>query len=661
MYCGQCIAVVIPVLNEEDSIGHVIDAIPDWVDDIVVADNGSADGTAAVAASRGARVVYEVQRGYGAACLAGIAALDAPDIVVFLDGDFSDHPEEMPQLLDPIVDDRAELVIGSRALGEREAGALTPQATFGNALATRLMRFFWGVQHTDLGPFRAIRRDVLARIGMRDRDYGWTVEMQIKAALHGLRAVEVPVRYRRRIGVSKVSGTVRGVIGAGYKILGWIFACVLFTTPKTKDTIIVLFTRWPEAGKTKTRMIPALGAAGAAALQRAMTEHVIDCAPEPGAMDVEVRFEGGDAQCMRRWLGARHRYTPQGEGDLGDRMMRAFVENARRGYEKVILIGADCPDNDAIISRATRRMPPAVALHLCAAHDGGYYSIAMRREAIQRAAGLFDDIIWGGDRVRAQTRANAAALGISCASGFEKHDIDRPEDLPVWERARAAQRLAIIVPTFNEAANIEDAIARLRAASNAEIIVADGGSTDDTVARAEAAGARVVHALRGRARQMNAGARASDAPLLLFVHADTILPEGFAAEVRGMLAFHHHALGAFRLGLDGRALRYRWIEWTANLRSTAGHMPYGDQAFFIRRNVFEAVGGFPEQPALEDYDLVRSLRRLGRVVIAPSVAVTSTRRWEARGFWRILAFNVFVYLAAPLGLPRRWVARRDQG
>ena len=386
MYRDHQIAVVIPVINEAESIGKVLDAVPDWVDDIVVADNGSTDGTAAIAQAHGARVVLEPERGYGAACLCGIAALDAPDIVVFLDGDYSDHPEEMPRLLDPIVDDRAALVIGSRVLGEHEAGALTPQAAFGNWLATRLIRFFWGVAHTDLGPFRAIRMDALAQLDMRDRDYGWTVEMQIKAALHGLRAAEVPVRYRKRIGVSKVSGTVRGVCGAGFKILGWIFACVLFTTPRFNDTVIVLFTRWPEPGKTKTRMIPALGAEGAAALQRAMTEHVLDCAPEPGARDVELRFEGGDAQRMRRWLGARYRYTPQGSGDLGARMIRAFEDNARRGYEKVILIGADCPGNHAAISRSIRGALSEVALQLCPAHDGGYYAIALRRDAIHHAA-----------------------------------------------------------------------------------------------------------------------------------------------------------------------------------------------------------------------------------------------------------------------------------
>lgn len=213
------VSVIIPALDEARSIGKVLEAIPDWVDEVVVADNGSKDDTAAIAEEHGARVVHEARRGYGAACLKGIAALDAPDIVVFLDGDFSDHPDQMDRLVDPILRGEADMVIGSRVLGKAEAGALTPQARFGNRLACYLMRLFWGVRYTDLGPFRAIRFAALQRLGMADRDYGWTVEMQIKAIQQGLRITEVAVSYRRRVGVSKITGTVRGTIGAGYKII----------------------------------------------------------------------------------------------------------------------------------------------------------------------------------------------------------------------------------------------------------------------------------------------------------------------------------------------------------------------------------------------------------------------------------------------------------
>lgn len=220
--------VVIPALNEEKSIGHVLADIPrELVRHIVVVDNGSSDCTAGVAEAAGAIVLREPEKGYGAACLKGIAwslgQTTPPDVVSFLDADYSDHPQQLPEVLAPIERDKADLVIGSRALGERESGSMTAPQVFGNWLATRLLRLFYGVQFTDLGPFRAIRRTSLEQIGMVDRNFGWTVEMQLKAAKHKLRCVEVPVNYRRRIGKSKVSGTVKGTVMAGYKILLTIF------------------------------------------------------------------------------------------------------------------------------------------------------------------------------------------------------------------------------------------------------------------------------------------------------------------------------------------------------------------------------------------------------------------------------------------------------
>ena len=217
------ISVIIPGFNEEQAIGKVLDEIPPSVAEVIVVDNGSTDGTASVARQRGATVVDEPIRGYGRACLRGIAALDNPDIVVFLDGDYSDFPDEMPFLYEPIAAGSADLVIGSRVLGVRERGALLPQARFGNWLATRLIRWLFGVSFTDLGPFRAIGYEALQRLNMRDGDFGWTVEMQVKAARLGLRCVEVPVRYRKRIGTSKISGTVSGSLRAGHKILWTIF------------------------------------------------------------------------------------------------------------------------------------------------------------------------------------------------------------------------------------------------------------------------------------------------------------------------------------------------------------------------------------------------------------------------------------------------------
>lgn len=221
---------IIPALNEAQSLGLVLEAIPmPPVRRVVVADNGSTDGTARVARDHGAMVVHEPRRGYGAACLRGLAALrdDPPDVVLFLDADWSDDPSEARAVLDPILEGRADLVIGSRVLGEREAGALSPHARFGNWLATRLLALFYGARYTDLGPFRAIRYGTLIALDMKDRDFGWTVEMQVKAARQGWRHAEVPVRYRKRVGRSKISGTVVGSVRAGAKILSTVFAHLL--------------------------------------------------------------------------------------------------------------------------------------------------------------------------------------------------------------------------------------------------------------------------------------------------------------------------------------------------------------------------------------------------------------------------------------------------
>jgi len=227
---NSIVDVIIPAYNEEESIGLVLADIP-WqkVRTVYVCNNASTDQTAAKARKGGAIVLDQPQKGYGSACLKGIAHIlhlpeaEQPDIIAFLDGDYSDYPEELPELLRPIIEEDYDLVIGSRALGDMEKGAMMPQQIFGNWLATTLIKLFYSYEFTDLGPFRAIKWKKLLELDMQDPDFGWTVEMQVKAAKYKLKCTEVPVAYRRRVGVSKVSGTIKGTILAGHKILWTIF------------------------------------------------------------------------------------------------------------------------------------------------------------------------------------------------------------------------------------------------------------------------------------------------------------------------------------------------------------------------------------------------------------------------------------------------------
>ncbi len=221
------INVIIPAFNEADSIAKVINEIPKSVSEIIVVNNNSTDNTVENAKKAGATVLTEVRKGYGYACLCGMDYISKksvkPTIIVFIDGDYSDYPEELTKLVNPIIENKVDFVIGARTKELREDGSMTPQQIFGNKLATTLMKLFFNAKFTDLGPFRAIKYDQLLNLEMQDQTYGWTVEMQLKALKKKLAYTEIPVRYKKRIGISKVSGTVKGTIFAGIKILGWIF------------------------------------------------------------------------------------------------------------------------------------------------------------------------------------------------------------------------------------------------------------------------------------------------------------------------------------------------------------------------------------------------------------------------------------------------------
>ncbi len=666
---SQCsIVVVIPALNEDASLPRVLARIPLWIDRVLVVDNGSTDATAAVARAGGATVVSEPRRGYGRACLAGIAAAQDADILVFIDADGSDSPEQMQRLVQPVLEGRADIVIGSRIRGNCERGAMTLTQRFGNVLATTLIRTFWSVSFTDLGPFRAIRAAALRQLEMDDETYGWTVQMQIRAARFGLGCAEVPVDYARRSGgKSKVSGTARGVMLAATKILTCIARERWWPRrhrPQSAECLAV-FAKQPRAGHSKTRLIPALGAQGAADLHRQMVDRTLERVNElRRRRDIACEVWHTERQNEKPpdWIGGLPAH-PQVEGDLGERMLHAFQSMLRRA-SAAIIIGTDCPELSVDELDAALEALSAHDLVIGPASDGGYYLIGLRRPV----PGLFKGMTWSDGGVLEQTLRRARDLGLRIHLLPVHDDIDEPKDLHVWARATTRKQasaddsplLTVVIPTLNEEHTIANAMASVRR-EGVEIIVSDGGSTDDTRTIAAARGARVVHSAPGRGPQLNAGAALARADSLMFLHADTTPPAGFLEIILRSLSDESTAIGAFRFSLDRRGGCLRLIECAVHLRCALFAAPYGDQALFLRTSTFRTIGGFEEIPLMEDFALVRSARSLGRVRVVKACAVTSSRRWSSGGVIQTTLINQLCILAFLLGVSPSRLARWRNG
>jgi rSAM/selenodomain-associated transferase 2/rSAM/selenodomain-associated transferase 1 len=429
---------------------------------------------------------------------------------------------------------------------------------------------------------------------------------------------------------------------------------------------LIVFTRYPEPGKSKTRLIPALGPEGAADLHRQMCEHTLSWARRmQGGSEVSVEFyiDGEGQDRFRKWLGDDVLYRPQGKGTLGARMNRAFQDSFRAGMAKVIIIGTDCLGlSEGPVQEAFQALEEN-DLVLGPANDGGYYLIGLRRPAEE----LFKGIPWGTEQVLAHTRRVAQSLGLRTFLLDPLGDVDRPEDLSLWEKFSStpslpsplkgegkgggdSAKISIIIPALNEEENIEACLASTEGPSRVERIVVDGGSRDRTVEIARSCEARVISSPRGRGRQMNAGARIASGEFFLFLHADTRLPPGYAETVRAALSLPGIAAGAFEFRLDATSPSLRFIERVANWRSRRLELPYGDQAFFLRSSQFLAAGGFPETTIMEDYEFIMGLKKFGRIYTAPYPATTSARRWEKLGVWRATLLNEAVVIAYYLGV-----------
>jgi rSAM/selenodomain-associated transferase 2/rSAM/selenodomain-associated transferase 1 len=465
---------------------------------------------------------------------------------------------------------------------------------------------------------------------------------------------------------------------------------------------LIVFTRYPEPGESKTRLIPALGPRGAADLHRKMTEHTLSWARkwrERFPASLEIHFTGGREESFQEWLGRDLSFRAQPGGNLGVRMQEAFRQAFQEGAEKVVIVGTDCPELTEDLTQEAFAGLDQGEVALGPAKDGGYYLIGLRRPVEE----LFRGIPWGTAGVLARTLEAAQRLDLRVFLLMPLDDVDRPEDLPIWEKFSGAPFLpsplpveslrveregealpcgvmnltpqgkggaesasiSIIIPTLDEEENIAACLAGCRPSPNTETIIVDGGSRDRTAEIARSCGATVIQSAPVRARQMNAGADAATGDLLLFLHADTRLPRGFAHSVRQILSLPGVLAGAFEFRLDAVSPGLRLVERVTNWRSRFLQLPYGDQAIFIRSELFREVGGFPDLPIMEDFAFIRRIKkkRKGRVHTASLPAVTSARRWRALGVWKTTLINQLIILAYYLGIPptrlKHW-ARRDR-
>lgn len=443
------------------------------------------------------------------------------------------------------------------------------------------------------------------------------------------------------------------------------------STSRLPDRVrrLIVMTRIPEAGRVKTRLIPGVGAEGAAAVHHALLERTLRTADLHQAsrtdIGVDVRFTGNNEAVDAFRIGSAVWREQQGN-NLGERMHLAISAAIEEVARAVVVIGTDCPDISLEILDRAWNMLDSHDLVLGPAEDGGYYLIAIK----QPDARIFEGIAWGTEHVLRQTldrcRALHKTVGLLPALG----DIDEAENLIACRRIASGFEnclpqaqpglLSVIIPTLNEAGQLESTLQPLLREPDCEIIVVDGGSTDDTVERAKQLGCRVVLGNRGRGKQLNAGAALSRGEHLLFLHADTQVPANFRDELLTVLNGGAIA-GAFRFQIQQPGWGLRWVEWGTNLRARFLQLPYGDQGFFLRASDFFQIGGFQNWPIMEDFELCRRLKTRGRIAITNSPAPTSGRRWKRLGAIRNTMVNQVCLAMYFCGVSPERIARFYRG
>jgi rSAM/selenodomain-associated transferase 2/rSAM/selenodomain-associated transferase 1 len=424
---------------------------------------------------------------------------------------------------------------------------------------------------------------------------------------------------------------------------------------QNKDRLI-LFTRYPEPGVTKTRLMPPLGPCGAAEIHRRLAEEAWRTLKSFAAFknaEAWICHEGGTDKEIERWLGPASGISNQGGSNIGRRMENAFRDAFQSGCGRVIIVGSDIPDITHEHLRCAFDALMSFDLVLGPSRDGGYWLIGLNKPDT-----LFDNIPWGSKSVFKETIRKAESRGLKFALLESLADIDTVEDLQGWRSDWAERRpyISVIIPALNESKHIRAAVDSAKD-PEAEIIVVDGGSKDDTAEQAQKAGAYVIEFPKGRASQLNRGAAAARGHVLLFLHADTLLPQGYLAFVFDNLLDTKDVMGAFRLKTDQKGPMMRLVEICTQLRARFLKRPYGDQGLFLRKSLFEAQGAFPTVALGEDFFFVRRFAKKGNIRIANAHVLTSARRWEDLGILRTSLVNQVVVSGFWLGISNRTLYR----
>ena len=415
---------------------------------------------------------------------------------------------------------------------------------------------------------------------------------------------------------------------------------------------LIVMTRIPELGRAKTRLIPALGETGANAVHTALMQRTLATASNACVRfqaDIEVRYSGPENKLDSvPGRAPDQHWRPQSDGHLGQRLIDAFQAAFSEGAERVLIIGTDCPQlTETHLAEAWQRLASSDVV-LGPAADGGYYLLGLTQPQPE----LFQGIDWGTDSVLQATRERCRDIKLSASLLNTLSDVDEPEDLIVCRQYMADSchslpsiqpgLISVVIPALNEAKRLPQTVEPILAAG-CEVVLADGGSDDGGPELAEQLGCRVVRANRGRGRQLNAGAAFAHGEFLLFLHADTQLPETFVDDLRATLTADAIA-GAYQLRLTHPATAFRWVEWGTNLRARTLQLPYGDQGLFLRAADFYRLGGFRNWPLMEDFELCQRLKKQGRIRIAHSAVTTSARRWEQLGIIRTTLINQWCIL-----------------